>query len=135
MILIFSTQEDISTQVAMEWLQHFKVKTVLINELNPITEVTINLNAEDTFKKTLQFSVKSGESISDDEINVVWYRRGLYFFEFPFFKLKAHEKFTDIFEHLNGEYKSLTSFFFKQLDDRTIGEFDMALPNKLEMLV
>jgi hypothetical protein len=132
MIVIFSTQEDRSTHLVVEWLKYYGQNPILINEINPITDIKVNLvdRGEDFIIRT-----KGGQKIKSDEIKIVWYRRGLYFMQFQYTNLRKKTEFLDLYDHLKSEYSSLTQLLFEILQKKTIGEFNMASPNKQILLM
>lgn len=131
MIVIFSTQDDFSTQKVSEWLQYKRINPVVINELNPITDLLFKLNQK---KSDLTITLKNGLSFSTSEINIIWYRRGLYFFNFSFLKLKEYKHLSPFFHNLKDEYEKFTEYFFDKLKSKTIGDFSFSNPNKLMVL-
>jgi hypothetical protein len=132
MIVIFSTQEDQSTQKVTNWLLYYRQQPVIINELNPIIDIFIDVKTKGT--DALFFTLQSGQIIAEKDIKVVWYRRGLYYLQFPYTPLQQKPAYRPLFYHLKEEYHALTQFLFYRLQHKTIGDYNQSLPNKLVVL-
>ncbi len=131
MILIFSTNNDITTQEVISWLLYNKSKPVIINEFNPIIDINIEIDKSHT---KVKFFLKSGEYVDTENVNIVWYRKGINFFELNFSKFE--QNYISIFlEHFKSEQKVLISFLFSHLKDKTIGDYHLTENNKLDTLV
>jgi hypothetical protein len=132
MILIFSTNEDQSTQKVADWLFYYKQQPIIINELNPIVAIFFDIKPSGTDELTI--TLQSGQTIAEKDIKVVWYRRGLYYFAFPFSGLQRKPSLKPIYQHLKNEYGALSQYFFYRLQHKTIGDYNQSLPNKLIVL-
>jgi hypothetical protein len=133
MIVIFSTHDDTSTHLVIEWLHHYDVKPVVINETNPITAIFFDMD-NDTKEINLSFTLLSGQTLTDKEIRIVWYRRGVSFFKFPYRALEGKDALRSFYHHLKAEYETLSDYFFNHLKPKTIGDYNNVNPNKLHVL-
>lgn len=131
MILIFSTQDDISTHKVCEWLLYCNCNFQLINELNPIVDINYYSSNNQSY---INFTLENGVGVKDEDINIIWYRRGLYFFKFVFSTLKSEKKLESIYSNMKSEYEKMTEAFFHHFSDRMIGDPNIASPNKLIVL-
>jgi hypothetical protein len=94
MIVIFSTHGDYSTPKVVRWLYYYKREVTIINELNPNTDIYLEI--EETESRRLHLTVNGKQKITYDQIELVWYKRGLHFFMFPYFRLRkegGHKQF------------------------------------------
>jgi hypothetical protein len=132
MILIFSVHQDLATQKVIDWLIHFKNKPIIINEINPIVDITW----EQTSGKTshLRMKLKNGIQINSDDVSVVWYRKGIYFLNFLFTPIAKIDHLNDVYINLREEYQRLSEIIFDEFKTKAIGQYDTALPNKLRVL-
>ncbi len=131
MILIFSSNNDITTQEVISWLHYNKTNPVIINEFNPIIDINIAIDKSHT---SVTFLLKSGEFVDTKNVNVVWYRKGVNFFELSLSEFKKNH--LNIFlEHLKSEHNVLCSFLFSHLKDKTIGDYHLTENNKLYTLI
>lgn len=128
MILIFSTNDDFTTQTVISWLHHFEQHPIVINEFNPIVSIDIAISATES---QVAFTVKSGETVNTRDVKIVWYRKGLYFFDMQYLRAEKRQHLKAFFEHLKFEQKSLTNFLFNHLKAKTIGDFQLIDNNKL----
>jgi ATP-GRASP peptide maturase of grasp-with-spasm system len=128
MIIIFSSNNDYSTQLVIDWLHNYEHTPIIINENNPIVDLCLKIYNKDV---SLDIVLKSGKKINSTEINIIWYRRGLNFIESDFKKLlkKAHLK--PFHNHLELELETLHTFIFNLFRNKTIGDFEISDNNKL----
>jgi hypothetical protein len=133
MIIIFSTHDDVSTHLVVEWLLHYHAQPVVVNETNPIVDICFDID-NNTRHRRLTFTLLSGLTIADNEIDIVWYRRGSSFFKFPYRVLEQKNRLKPIYHHLRAEYESLSKAFFAFLRPKTIGDYNQTDPNKLMLL-
>ncbi|HMJ48548.1 MAG TPA: grasp-with-spasm system ATP-grasp peptide maturase [Ferruginibacter sp.] len=129
MILIFSTNQDFSTQTVIDWLHYYGHQPIIINEMNPIVQVNIGLMNEKT--DSIEMTLKSGMKIHSKNISIIWYRKGLNFFCWDYKKLLAKKHLKNFYTHLEEESSALQSFIFNFLKPKTIGDYEISDNNKL----
>lgn len=132
MILIFSTQQDTSTQHVINWLIFFNQEIVVINELNPVVDVFWEMKHDNPDLLLLKLS--NGIEIDCSKVSAVWYRIGLYYLNFLFTPLSKINDFHDIYINLREEYRRVTEIIFFELQAKTIGNYQNSIPNKLIIL-
>lgn len=108
MILVFSTEDDISTDWFMEWCNHTNTEVLRINEnenVNLAEEISIDNGL------SIKFNIKKC-SLPLDEISAVWFRRGA-------IRHVAPAEFVD-FEKINNPY-GIRKYF--RNESNTLDEF------------
>lgn len=129
MILIFSSQEDYSTNEVIKWLKHYDQPFLRLNSIDIyMLEHKINLNNDE-----FQFSIK-GNEYSINDFSSIWYRRGGFYYSLPKNLSKSDES-TTIRKHIANENTSLIEYINNQFDKKPkLGSLKNYTLNKLNSL-
>ena len=130
MILIFSESQDVSAREVCHWLTRYAVPVIWITE-QTVLDV---LNLRPTGSSLI---VVDGKAIRLDEIQAVWFRRGI--FQLQNLALKAPDGHfqAGLRHHLDEEIKSIGDFVQRKLLATVpvvLGKKKHAQINKLEIL-
>jgi len=135
-VLIFSESYDVSTDPVVEYLNQMKV---------PFVRINTNLNRDNIFSVsihndsiTIEFSL-NGKNYSIDDFDLIWARRGFFYFEKPNLsnKLKYNELENIFQSHIDEEINCLTDFltyYIKNSNILCIGNPSVKNMNKLIVL-
>lgn len=117
MILIITSEQDHSTHIVIDWLNHFNLPWIRVNEKDVI-ELSFVEN-------DIKFQSDSFSFLLS-EIKVIWYRRG--FLNFKFFT----SKLVEVDEFRKIELKKLKEYIYYKLSQLpNINRFENANVNKL----
>lgn len=133
MILIFSSNDDYSTNKVVEWLVHYNVKFIRINSDEIVTN-KINVNIQ---KNNFSITLKLNDILIDfNEVKSIWYRGGnlLRFVPNEFQTIdKGLQQI--LLKNMSSENNSLIDFFYSYSKNTSnIGSYDTYQLNKLECL-
>lgn len=132
MVLILSTDGDVSTCEVIEWLQYYNEKFIRIND-NDIFNYEFKIYTENN---SLKFTInKNGQIINSDDISIVWHRKfGFYAFvdEYPILK---RTKNISLIQHFTSEYFSILGTILSVLKDKKwLLNLNQAVTNKFMVL-
>lgn len=132
MILVLSTDGDVTTSEVIDWILAKGKKFVRLND-NDIFKYQFNIYIE---HGTIKFSFdKNGQTISSDDISTVWYRKfGFYRFadEFPFVK---NTKNIDLIKQFTSEYFTILNTIILALKEKKwLLDINKATTNKFLIL-
>jgi len=133
MILIISSERDLSTDKVIDWLIFLKGDFRRINKGAPIKNAQITLSNDyvgfDLFDNQLK--------IQSSEINTFWYRKnGIKFYDFHktfLIKRKKNRNFQQFLFEEKNRVKEFIEFFFSQ--KKGIGYYEGLNLNKLKVLL
>jgi ATP-GRASP peptide maturase of grasp-with-spasm system len=134
MILIFSEQQDVSTNKVMDWLKfHFNQTEILrINSDDSLSNIFLEQIDE---HQRVTFLI-AGKIVKMDEVKFVWFRRGS--FKLNFDNIDCHHKYyfnNEMNHYLNYENVRVTEYINSMLQEKkSIGNFYMQNMNKMYVL-
>ena len=134
MILILSTNGDLSTDQVINWLIHYNCAFIRINDNDILTgEFSFSFTKEDTYLRICE------KNINLNAIKVVWYRK------FGFFRFSnIYKHFSDInsednylkLTHLREEYHTIRELLLSLLKDKIwLANPAAANINKVDVLI
>lgn len=133
-IFIVSENNDVSTDIVMDWISHFGGTAIRVN---PDTRFVFKKLMIDSIGfNSLSFEVNHAEYCCDD-ITAFWYRRGYISMNLPDIPLETLGEpiGTSVRDHLSRELESLRQTIFSSFENkRSIGRSDHQL-NKLTVLL
>ena len=131
MLLILSSENDRSTDNVIDWLRHFGVKFIRINNTDEISNISIHFDKDPFFIATICDNI-----INSKDISSFWYRRGELTFRCS--KYLEHKDVLNnkyIKEHLYGETFVLNEYINFTLSKKPrINKFNDNYINKLVAL-
>lgn len=139
MVLIFSTENDYSTNDVIAWLRYFGKEVIRINiDERPIDfKLTTLINGTEN----QVFLKYKGYCIDFEKVESFWYRRGGYFdmidIEQLLHFLKHDKRLTkNIYQNLNIESKALSTYLNFCLTEKkkSLGNIKFASSNKVESI-
>lgn len=116
MILILSTNQDVTTDFIIDWLSYYGSTFVRINDHDLFETNTIAVSFNNRKKIFTVIDKKSGKDISQD-INVVWFRKFGFFDELKINNKKEYISFSHI---LKDEYYTVIRVFLNLLDSLSV---------------
>jgi ATP-GRASP peptide maturase of grasp-with-spasm system len=129
MILILSSQDDLSTNDVIDWLRFYNYKFLRISEEDIIEydDLFLNNNFFDVHLNINNIKYK----LSD--FKAFWYRRShynIYFNKIPFNTILGDK----INNHLSSEAQEIHKIVKKTIQNKSINKYDDLFVNKLEVL-
>jgi ATP-GRASP peptide maturase of grasp-with-spasm system len=132
MILISSNNYDVSTSSVAEWLIYYKKAFVIFTETNTLEAFDYVQVPNSSWRS--QLTTNSGQTISNDEVESVWYRRGRYRYKEKL-EVSKEDKFRFLISHNQNELEVINDFLMRNLSGKiNFGKYSKGNLNKLEVL-
>ena len=130
MIVIFSFEDDLSTEVLVDWLIYYELSFEIVYLEN---EDFRNINIE--FKcnsKYVSFTLKNGRVLNFNEVSFFVCRGGI----LKKGNIKNETNLTDevFHKYIDLEFKTLTNYFYNEINKKCIGYISNDFLNKLIQL-
>lgn len=132
MILIFSEEEDVSSNLVMDWLTYFDAKCIRINPDKSLFKIKIELSNN---KQDILLYINN-KLIRLSDISVFWYRRGNLSNLASFIKFIEDGFSTNVFNHLKHEFNTIEKYIVYSLSKKHhLGDYYQGNANKLISLL
>lgn len=133
MILIISTEHDLSTDNVISWLRYFEIKYLRINSNMNVSCNNFTISNSDLDFQLSWFHNQNEINVRFTEITSCWYRRG----GLNTINLYIDENDRYVSSYLNKEQSYLRKFVLTQLARKkhSIGDYYDNFKSKLEQLV
>lgn len=120
MVLIFSSEEDRTTNRVIEWLNHYQLDYYRINESTFINIDYLNISNNNTFNFQITcFKNGANRIINSNEIRSVWYRRGQFKLKYKVIPHKF-DLSTEVNKYLNKEYDAVVNILYELLKQKFV---------------
>ena len=129
MILILSEENDVSTGYVMDWLAHYNMPCIRINEKAFIQDIYIQLSSHGNHECIIQFG---SQKVNLSEIESFWFRRGGIGFGLTVNAGFNEQLIEEINKHLKEECQTIEQFLIYLLKTKkTLGDIFQRNANKL----
>ncbi len=117
MILILSTNQDVTTDSVMDWLSYYKTSFRRINDHDLFESNILDISFDKKSKKVFTIKDKESNKNITRSINAVWFRKFGFFDELKINTKKEYISFTHL---LKDEYYTVIRIFSNLLDSLSV---------------
>lgn len=130
MILIFSDEDDLSTNEVMDWLADIGQSCVRVHRNDTMHVVACSLvNGKPAYRLRIEREHGGAQVLSSNDINAYWYRRGIWNLRAPELEPLTNEQATEkVQKVLEREYATAQGFIRHLVETRP----GFGSPNHLE---